>query len=95
MPSALPPTAATSGAARSATTARGPKALLPTVVSGLGAALISFGLLGYVASGLQPAPHGSSILLFVPVDPIQNTVCVLLGFALSSLAARRVLSGRR
>ena len=42
----------------------------------------SFGLLGYVASGLQPAPHESSVLLFVPVDPIQNTACVLVGFAL-------------
>jgi fucose 4-O-acetylase-like acetyltransferase len=59
-----------------------------TISSGVGAALISFGLLGYVASGLLPAPHGSSVLLFVPVDPIQNTVCVLAGFALSTLAAR-------
>jgi len=63
-------------------------AIMTTATSGVGAALISFGLLGYVASGLQPAPHGSSVLLFVPVDPIQNTVCVLCGFALSGLAAR-------
>jgi hypothetical protein len=63
-----------------------------TVTSGVGAALISFGLLGYVASGLMPAPAGSSVLLFVPVDPIQNTVCVLAGFALSGLAARTVRS---
>ena len=56
--------------------------------SAVGAALASFGLLGYVASGLLPAPHGSSVLLFVPVDPIQNTVCVLAGFALSTFAAR-------
>ena len=62
--------------------------LVATVTSGLGATLISFGLLGYVASGLQPAPHGSSVLLFVQVDPLQNTVCVLLGVALSGLAAR-------
>jgi hypothetical protein len=61
--------------------------ILATIGSGVGAALASFGLLGYVASGLQPAPHGSSILLFVPVDPIQNTVCVLVGFALSTFAA--------
>ena len=54
----------------------------------MGATLASFGLLGYVASGLQPAPHGSSVLLFVPVDPIQNTVCALVGFALSTFAAR-------
>jgi hypothetical protein len=58
-----------------------------TIGSGLGAALSSFGLLGYVASGLQPAPRGSSVLLFVPVDPIQNTVCVLSGLALSYLAS--------
>jgi hypothetical protein len=61
-----------------------------TSISGLGAALIAFGLLGYVASGLLPAPHGSSVLLFVPVDPIQNTVCVLAGFALSTLETRWV-----
>ena len=61
-----------------------------TTISGLGATLISFGLLGYVASGLQPTPHASSVLLFVPVDPIQNTVCVLVGFALSILATRWV-----
>jgi len=65
-----------------------------TTISGVGAALISFGLLGYVASGLLPAPHGSSVLLFVPVDPIQNTVCVLAGFALSALATKWV-RGRR
>jgi hypothetical protein len=64
--------------------------LTATTISGVGAALISFGLLGYVASGLLPAPHGSTVLLFVPVDPIQNTVCILVGFALSSLAARSV-----
>ena len=69
-------------------------AVVLTVGSGLGAALISFGLLGYVASGLQPAPSGSSVLLFVPVDPIQNTVCVLAGFALSSLATRGSRSAR-
>jgi hypothetical protein len=63
-------------------------AITATTVSGLGAALISFGLLGYVASGLLPAAHGSSVLLFVPVDPIQNTVCVLAGFALSTLSTR-------
>jgi len=63
-------------------------AIVSTFGSGIGAALISFGLLGYVASGLQPAPHGSSVLLFVPVDPLQNTACVLAGFALSSLAGR-------
>jgi len=63
-------------------------AILATIGSGAGAALASFGLLGYVASGLLPAPHGSSVLLFVPVDPIQNTVCVLVGFALSTFAAR-------
>jgi Fucose 4-O-acetylase and related acetyltransferases len=57
-----------------------------TIGSAVGAALASFGLLGYVASGLQPAPHGSSVLLFVPVDPIQNTVCVVVGFALSHFA---------
>jgi hypothetical protein len=68
--------------------------IVTTTVSGAGAALISFGLLGYVASGLEPAPHGSSVLLFVPVDPIQNTVCVLLGFALSTLAARWARSRR-
>jgi len=62
--------------------------VITTGISGVGAALISFGLLGYVASGLDPSPHGSSTLLFVPVDPIQNTVCVLLGFALSTLATR-------
>jgi len=70
---------------------RPPRATLTvaaTIGSGLGAALISFGLLGYVASGLQPAPPGSSVLLFVPVDPIQNTACVLAGFALSSIATR-------
>src|SRR5665811_907602 len=61
--------------------------VLQTIGSGLGAAIASFGLLGYVASGLLPAPHGSSVLLFVPVDPIQNTVCVLGGFALSTFAA--------
>lgn len=70
-------------------------AVLATVGSGVGAALASFGLLGYVASGLQPAPHGSSILLFVPVDPIQNTVCVLVGFALSALSRRGSPRGRR
>jgi hypothetical protein len=68
--------------------------LVATVMSGVGAALISFGLLGYVASGLMPAPAGSSVLLFVPVDPIQNTVCVLAGFALSSLATRWAVSRR-
>jgi hypothetical protein len=68
--------------------------VLTTISSGVGASLISFGLLGYVASGLRPAPHGSSVLLFVPVDPVQNTVCVLVGFALSSLATRWTLSRR-
>jgi hypothetical protein len=28
------------------------------------------------------------VLLFVPVDPIQNTTCVLAGFALSYAATR-------
>ena len=63
-----------------------------TASSGVGAALISFGLLGYVASGLQPAAHGSSVLLFVPVDPLQNTACVLAGLALSWLTARAIRS---
>ncbi len=63
--------------------------ILQTLVSGVGAALASFGLLGYVASGLQPAPLGSSMLLFVPVDPVQNTVFVFVGFALSSFASSR------
>jgi Acyltransferase family len=80
------------------TTGRRPPAasvnVLATLASGIGAALISFGLLGYVASGLLPAPHGSSVLLFVPVDPIQNTVCVLAGFALSTVATRWSLSRR-
>ena len=52
--------------------------------------LVATLLPGYVASGLLPAPHGSSVLLFVPVDPVQNTVCVLAGFALSTLATRWV-----
>ena len=65
-----------------------PSAVLQRVGSSIGAALSSFGLLGYVASGLQPALHGSSTLLFVKVDPIQNTVCVFAGFALSYLATR-------
>ncbi len=65
-----------------------------TIGSGLGAAVISFGLLGYVASGLQPAAHGSSMLLLVPVDPLQNTVCVLAGFALSALSLRGIPAGR-
>jgi len=69
-------------------------ARLQTVGSGVGAALCSFGLLGYVASGLQPAPHGSSVLLFVPVDPIQNTICLLAGFALSRLSRRGTPTGR-
>jgi hypothetical protein len=34
------------------------------------------------------------VLLFVPVDPIQNTVGVLAGFALSTLATRWSLSRR-
>jgi len=63
-------------------------AVLQTVGSGVGAALSAFGLLGYVASGLQPALPGSSVLLFVPVDPLQNTACVLAGLALSTLATR-------
>lgn len=63
--------------------------ILATTVSGAGATLISFGLLGYLASGLRPAPLGSTMLLFVPVDPVQSTVWVLVGFALSSLATRR------
>jgi fucose 4-O-acetylase-like acetyltransferase len=62
--------------------------VLQTVGSSVGAVLSAFGLLGYVASGLQPALPGSSVLLFVPVDPIQNTACVLAGLALSTLAAR-------
>jgi len=66
--------------------------VVATIGSGCGATLISFGLLGYVASGLQPAARGSSVLLFVPVDPLQNTVCVLAGFAVSCLAARTVRS---
>ena len=70
-------------------------ATLQTVGSSIGALLSAFGLLGYVASGLQPAPPGSSILLFVPVDPIQNTVCVLAGLALSTLATRWSLRLRR
>jgi fucose 4-O-acetylase-like acetyltransferase len=68
--------------------ARTPTAILQTVGSSLGAALSAFGLLGYVASGLQPALPGSSVLLFVPVDPIQNTACVLAGLGLSTLATR-------
>jgi fucose 4-O-acetylase-like acetyltransferase len=62
--------------------------IVQTVGSSTGAALSAFGLLGYVASGLQPALPGSSVLLFVPVDPIQNTACVLAGFALSYVATR-------
>ena len=58
----------------------------PGAVPVAGAALASFGLLGYVASGRLSAPHGGSVLLFVPVDPIQNTACVFLGFALSTFA---------
>ena len=60
----------------------------PTVVAGLGGGLASFGLLGYVASGLAPAAFASSVLLFVPVDPVTNTVCVVLGLALTTLASR-------
>jgi len=62
--------------------------IMATAVSGVGATVISFGLLGYVASGLRPAPFGSSTLLFIPVDPLQNTLWVLAGFALSAAAAR-------
>ena len=61
---------------------------MATTVSGAGATLISFGLLGYFASGLRPALLGSTVLLFVPVDPVQSTFWVLVGFALSSLATR-------
>jgi len=60
----------------------------PTVVAGLGGGLASFGLLGYVASGLAPAAFASSTLLFVPVDPVTNTACVVLGLALTTLASR-------
>lgn len=69
-------------------------AILTTTCSGVGGALAAFGLLGYVASGLQPAPHGSSVLLFVPVDPIQNTVCVLAGWVLATLSRRGSPTGR-
>jgi hypothetical protein len=62
-------------------------------VAGLGGALASFGLLGYVASGLAPAAFASSILLFVPVDPVTNTVCVGLGLALTTLASRHPATG--
>lgn len=62
--------------------------VLATICSGVGGSMASFGLLGYVASGLRPAPFGSSTLLFIPVDPVQNTLWVLVGFALSSAAAR-------
>ncbi|HZW44426.1 MAG TPA: hypothetical protein VFF32_08575 [Dermatophilaceae bacterium] len=76
------------GPPRTGGTPRTAHVILATIGSGTGAALASFGLLGYVASGLLPAPHGSSVPLFVPVDPIQNTVSVLVGFALSTFAAR-------
>ena len=62
--------------------------VLATICSGVGGSMASFGLLGYVASGLRPAPFGSSTLLFIPVDPVQNTFWVLAGFALSAAAAR-------
>lgn len=73
---------------------RSTNAIPTTICSGVGGALAAFGLLGYVASGLQPAPHGSSVLLFVPVDPIQNTVCVLAGWVLSTLSRRGSPTGR-
>jgi hypothetical protein len=73
----------------------GAAAVVQTIGSSIGAFLSAFGLLGYVASGLQPAPSGSSMLLFVSVDPIQNTACVLAGLALSTLATRWALRLRR
>ena len=97
-PAATPPNHPAAQGIPATTPVGGPREQAPgipaspwrTWVAGAGAALASFGLLGYVASGLQPAPWGSSILLFVPVDPVQNTLCVLLGLALSTLASRPV-----
>jgi hypothetical protein len=47
------------GRTAKATKAASKPHVIQTVGAGIGAALSSFGLLGYVASGLQPAPHGS------------------------------------
>lgn len=56
----------------------------PTAPAATGAFLVAAGLLGFVVSGLAPAGPWSSRLVGVPVDPVQNTVCLLAGLWLGS-----------
>lgn len=58
-----------------------------TVIAATGAALAAVGLLGFVVSGVAPAPLWSSTLLVVPVDPVQNTILVVAGLLLAKRAA--------
>lgn len=59
-----------------------------TGVSVAAAALVTLGLLGFVASGLAPAMPWSNTLLFNPVDPVQNTLVVAAGLVLSRSGLR-------
>ena len=59
-----------------------------TAVAVAAVALTALGLLGYVASGLAPAAPWSSTLLVIPVDPVQNTLCLAAGLVLTVRGAR-------
>lgn len=63
-----------------------PEARAAVVVAAV--TLTALGLLGYVASGLAPAAPWTSTLLVIPVDPVQNTLCVAAGLMLTVRGAR-------
>jgi fucose 4-O-acetylase-like acetyltransferase len=58
------------------------------VAAVLGAALVTLGLLGFVASGFTPLldPHGSPLLI-LRVDPLQNALHLVVGAALLGAAS--------
>lgn len=65
-----------------------PAATIRFTASVTAVALTALGLLGFVASGLAPSSPWSSVLLFLPVDPVQNTLFLTAGLLLVRRSAR-------
>jgi hypothetical protein len=72
---------------RASSTARVPETPGGRLAAVLGVALVTLGLLGFVASGFTPLldPDGSPLLV-LRVDPLQNLVHLLVGAALVAAA---------
>jgi hypothetical protein len=81
---------------QSGSTARAPETPAGRLAAVLGVALVTLGLLGFVASGFTPLlDPGGSPLLVLRVDPLQNLVHLAVGAALLGAARTGAADHRR